>query len=553
MSVLTGALAALARMRQPRPRSSDARVATLAAALASAGRAPAAPRAQRNYAGAQVGRLTNDWNPLNTSADSELVGSLRALRSRSRQLTRDNDYACRAKALVQTNVIGQGIGMQAQVANARGRMIDGVNTQIETAWERWCEKDTCHTGGTLHFHDIERLLLGELFETGEALVRFVKQPFGGGKTPLALEVIEADRLIDTWQTANAPNGNAIRMGVEVDKWGRPQAYWLYPTHPGDYQFTSFQPSRFIRVPADEIIHLYVQDRLPQTRGVPWMHAALKRLNDLGGYAEAEIVAARASAAVMGFIETPDQQPSDDPTTPQPVIDLEPGIVQQLLPGQNFTGFNPSRPNAGMEPFMRLMLRGIASATGVSYESLSRDYSQSNYSSSRLSLLDDRDLWRVLQRWVVRNLRVPLHRLWLQQAVLGGDLALPDFYSNRAKYEAARFRPRGWSWVDPIKEVAAYEAAVQAGFMTVGDVVAATGNGQDLEDVLKARRAELDLMAEMDLHFSTSVAPVKVGVSPLSVLNASQQPGATTDTGNPAGPDTNTDTGAPSGDPQQEAA
>jgi lambda family phage portal protein len=533
MNILTGTRAALARWLAPAP-------------------PPAPPRAQRNYAGAAVGRLTSDWNPLNTSADSEIIGSLRALRARSRQLTRDREYALRAKQLVQTNVIGQGIGMQAQVASTRGRMVDKINTQIEDAWEIWCEKANCHTGGLLHFHDMERMLVGEMFEAGEALVRIIKQPFGDSRTPLALEVIEADRLIDTWQSAKAPNGNAIRMGVEVDQWGRPQAYWLYPTHPGDYQFTSFQPSRFIRVPADEIIHLYVQNRLPQTRGVPWMHAALKRLNDMGGYSEAEIVAARSSASVMGIIESPEAQPGDDPETPQPVMDMEPGTVQQLLPGQKFTGFNPSRPNAAMEPFMRFMLRGVASATGTSYESLSRDYSQSNYSSSRLSLLDDRDLWKVLQRWIIRNFRVPVHRIWLQQAVLGGELAFPDFYTNRAKYEAVRFRPRGWSWVDPIKEVAAYEAAVQAGFMTVGDVVAATGNGQDLEDVLKARRAELDLMASMDLHFSTSVAPVKVGVSPLSVLNASQQPGATTDTGNAAGANVATDAAA-SGDPQQEAA
>lgn len=549
MNLLSGPLAMLARLQAPRQRSSEERVASLAAAIDAARKPSSAAAGRRSYAGAAVGRLTSDWNPLNTSADSEIVTSLRSLRARSRQLTRDNEYALRGKKLCQTNVVGQGIGMQAQVANGRGRLLDNVNAAIEDAWETWCGKLTCHTAGTLHFHDIERMVVGELFEAGEVLVRIVKQSFGGSAVPLALEVIEADRLIDAWQTAKAPNGNAIRMGVEVDQWGRPQAYWLYPTHPGDYQFTSFQPSRFIRVPADEIIHLFVQDRVPQTRGVPWMHAALKRLNDIGGYAEAEIVAARASASIMGFIKSPEDQPGDDPTTDQPTFDLEPGVVRKLQSGEDFTGFNPSRPNAAMDPFMRLMLRGVASAIGVSYESLSRDYSQSNYSSSRLSLLDDRDLWRVLQSWMVRNLRMPIHTIWLEQAVLGGALAIPDFYSNRAKYQRVRFRPRGWSWVDPIKEVAAYESAVQAGFMTVGDVVAATGNGQDLEDVLKARRAELDLMASMDLHFSTSAVPVKVGVSPLSVLNDAQQPGATENTGDAAGP--NADAGDATN--QQEAA
>ena len=50
----------------------------------------------------------------------------------------------------------------------------------------------------------------------------------------------------------------------------------------------------------------------------------------------------------------------------------------------------------------LLWLALAAGCGPSYESLSRDYSQSNYSSSRLSLLDDRDLWRVLQQWWLRR-------------------------------------------------------------------------------------------------------------------------------------------------------
>lgn len=520
-SILTGARAALARWIAP-PQSQKPQ--------------------KRAYGGAQIGRLTSDWNPLNTSGDSELVTSLRALRSRSRQLTRDNEYALRAKRLVQNNVIGQGIGMQAQVVNQRGTLQDNINSQIEDAWAAWCDKTICDTAGAMHFHDIERMLFGELFEAGEALVRIVREPFGGGRTPLALEIIEADRLIDTWQTGNAPNGNAIRMGVEVDHYGRPQAYWLYPTHPGDYQFTSFQPSRFIRVPAADMIHLYVKDRQPQTRGVPWMHAALKRLNDMGGYTEAEIVAARAAANIMGIVETPEIQGSDDTTSDAaseaPLTDLQPGIVQQLLPGQKFTGFAPSRPNPAMDPFMRLMLRGVASATGVSYESLSRDYSQSNYSSSRLALLDDRDLWRVLQSWFIRNFREPVHREWLNASATAMVLPFNDYFSSPDKYRAVRFRPRGWSWIDPLKEVAAYEAAVMAGFMTLGDVIAATGNGRDLEEKLKERRAELDLMASMDLKFTTNADPVKIGINVGSALNASATgPQNSPNTGDPAGAET----------------
>lgn len=469
---------------------------------------PAATKLEkRSYAGAQMSRLTSDWNAINTSADSEIVSSLRALRARSRQLIRDNEYASNAVRIVQNNVIGQGIGLQSQVVSASGKLQDRINDAIEAAWATWTDRKICHTAGLLGFADIERMIIGQLVEAGEVLVRKIKQPFGGSRIPFALEVIEADRLMDNYSSAIAPNGNAIRMGVEVDKWGRPTAYWLYPNHPGDFQFQTFQASNFVRVPADEIIHLYIMDRMPQTRGVPWFHATLKRLNNMAGYEEAEIVAARASANIVGFVKSPEAAAGDDVQSAQRIIDSEPGTFKQLLPGEDFVGFNPSRPNSQLEPFMRFMLRSVAAGIGVSYESLSRDYSQSNYSSSRLALLDDRDLWRVLQGFVIRNFRTEIHREWMEAAVLCGELTFPDFYSNRKKYEAARFKPRGWSWIDPAKEEAAYKAAVRDGFMTQSDVIGLTNNGADFEDVMKARKQEIEMMEELGLVFDTNPGQV----------------------------------------------
>jgi lambda family phage portal protein len=462
---------------------------------------------KRAYAGAAYNRLNSDWSAMNTSGDSEILTSLRPLRARSRQLIRDNEYASNAVRIIQNNVVGTGIGMQAQVVNARGKLQDNINDAIETAWANWSDRKICHTAGLLGFADIERLVVGQLVEAGEVLIRKIKRPFGKSKIPLALEIIEADRLMDNQQGVLAPGGNSIRMGVEVDEWGRPVAYWLHPNHPGDFQFAVFQATQFVRVPADEIIHLYIVDRYPQTRGVPWFHATLKRLNNMGGYEEAEIVAARASANIVGFIKSPEAAAGDDVQNGQRLIDSEPGTFKSLLPGEDFVGFNPSRPNSQMEPFMRFMLRSVAAGIGVSYESLSRDYSQSNYSSSRLALLDDRDLWRVLQGFVARNFRAEIHRDWLEAAVLSGVLAFPDFYSNRSKYEAVRFKPRGWNWIDPTKEVTAYRLAVRAGFMTVSDVIGMTGGGADAEDIFKARRQELDMMSDLNLIFDTDPAQV----------------------------------------------
>jgi lambda family phage portal protein len=421
---------------------------------------------------------------------------------------RDNEYAKHAVRIITNNVIGTGIGVQAQVISSGGKLQTKVNDDIENTYARWAEKTTCHTGGTLAMCDIERLAIGQLVTAGEVIIRKHYAPFGGGPIPLALEVLEADLLLDNYQTARAPNGNAIRMGVEVDEWLRPVAYWFSPRHPGDYQFTTFEPARFIRVPAAEIIHLYIIDRWPQTRGEPWFHAALKTMHNVGGYEDAEIVKARASANIVGFIESPEPLTGDGKVNGRSVLDTEPGTWQTLLPGEDVAGFAPSTPNAAVEPFLRYMLRKMAVGIGVSYESLSRDYSQSNYSSSRMGMLDDRDLYRVIQGFVIRNLRQNVHREFMDAAVLCGAIkAGNDYYTNPVKYQAVRFKPRGWSWIDPSKEVAAYKMAVRSGFMTVGDVIAQTSPDSDFEDVFKRREEELQMAAAKGLIFDTDPAEV----------------------------------------------
>jgi capsid protein len=122
------------------------------------------------------------------------------------------------------------------------------------------------------------------------------------------------------------------------------------------------------------------------------------------------------------------------------------------------------------------------------------------------VLDDRDLWKIFQQWWLRNFRLPVHKEWLQAAVLASAIPpvrIDEYAADPKKFEAVLFKPRGWGWIDPTKEVEAYEKAVEDGFTTVSDVIAATGDGRDLEDVLRQRERELRMMKELGLEFATS--------------------------------------------------
>lgn len=473
---------------------------------------PAKRPARRMYAGAKVGRL--DFGASTSSANGELYTSLRSLRNKSRALCRDVSHAKRARKLMMDNIIGDGVGLQGRIKTSRDdKLSKRLNDGVEAAWDRWSKADACHAGGELAFADMERMLISQWFETGEVFLRKIPARFGRSQVPLGLEVIEAERLADDAKIIPA-SGNAVTLGIEHDQWYRPVAYHVYTHNPAPLShLPTYQRGEVLRIPADQILHLRIIDRWPQVRGVPPLHAVIRRLDQLGEYEHAALVAARTGASKIGFLQAQEWAHGDanvaDQTDDQgnQSMNVRVGEVNELPMGWEFQSWDPAYPHELFESFLRASLRAIAAGLDVSYESLSKDYSQSNYSSSRLSLLDDRDVWRMLQGWYVRTIRKPLHAVWLQQAVLAGaipEIGVQAYAQDAERFEAARYKLRGWGWVDPAKEVAAYKEAELAGYTTKSEIIAATGGGKDLEDVIEARRDELDRLAEQGIETDTTM-------------------------------------------------
>ena len=465
---------------------------------------------QRAYQNARYSRLQNDWNPGDTSADSELAQSLKVLRNRSRAVVRDTSYAKRAKSAIVTNVIGSGIRMQAQVRTSRKELSARINGGIEDGFARWSEAENCHTGGRLCFADFERTAVGEIFEAGEVFVRFHYRRFGNSEVPLGLELIEGERVADQLDSAvGFMNANRFRLGIESDEFYRPLSYWMRRRHPTEIRaFGDFDSIE--RISAADIVHLACVDRWPQTRGEPWMHTILRRLNDMDSYSEAEIERARAQACIVAAIESGEEAADigEEQEDGSIQFELEPGVIPKLAPGEKLNSQPMTAPNPQLDPFMRYMVREAAAGISISYPSLSGDYSQSNYSSSRMGAGDERDHFKQIQQFFIRAFRWRVHKLWIQQAVLARTLpgiSIDEYVATPEKFWQARFRPRGWSYIDPTKEVQAYKDAVRCGFMTQQDVL--DNFGTDFEELVEQRKRELELAGAAGLVLDTDPSQV----------------------------------------------
>jgi len=457
--------------------------------------------ASNAYKGAGMNRLLSDWIVSFLHIDDEIRGSARLLRLRARDLGRNNAYVKQFLVTTAVNVLGpHGIRLQAQVENNNGSLARDVNDRIEAAWDKWSLRPT--RDGKLSRVRFEHLLLKAVARDGEVFVR-MHRSFAGNEFRFALEAIDAD-MIDLNYTLAPGRGPEVRLGVEVNADGAPTAYYMWDR---PERAAGVAPRTRIRIPADEIIHLYDPDRANQTRGVTWLTSIMFPLRQLQGYTEAELVAARIAAAKMGFFSrktgeggpTPD---GEDVDTSSLQMEVNPGTFEILPDGYGLETWSPDHPNAAFPAFLKANLREIATGMSMSYNALANDLEGVNYSSLRSGMLVEREFWRSVQTFWIDAFLTPVYAEWLNMALLSGALKLGtrDF----RKFLAVKWVPRGWAWVDPLKDVQASVAAIQAGLTSRTQVLAE--QGMDFETVLAELEAEDKLADQYDVDISGPAGP-----------------------------------------------
>ena len=448
------------------------------------------------FLAASNNRLTLDWSTTLQSADDEVYSGIAALRARSRDLCRNNPYAARFLELLGVYVVGSsGIQLHARIRDAKDEMDDTTNLKIQSAWTDWGRNPTID--GRMTWTDLQQLVIKTVAQDGEVFVRIFRN-VKKNKYGVAVQTIDADFLDHTFN-GGLRNGNEVIQGIEVDSQGQPVAYHFWTSHPNKQ--SARQRGR-IRIPAKEIIHLYRPSRINQTRGVPWTTPAMFQLKMLDELMIAELVATRTAAAKMGFIQ---DAPTDasiysdeelESALPQEYMSAQPGSIARLNPGEQFVAWNPDHPTTAFSDFTKLILRGIASSFNVSYSSLASDVSQESYSSGRIGSVLERDHWRNLQGWLAATLHDRVYDVWIDVVALNGSAGLKS--KNGDDYKNVAWRYRGFRWIDPQKDLTAYEKAINLGLMS--RTMIAAEMGLDVREIL----ADLDKENQMAEEYQVDI-------------------------------------------------
>jgi lambda family phage portal protein len=457
------------------------------------------------YEGAQVNRLTMDWVSTILSSDQEIRGSIRLLRARARDLGRNNPIAKNYLNLLAANVIGDaGIKRRARVRNNSGDLNQPLNQKIEAAWNEWGKVGNCTADGKLSFRGVQDLIIRNVATDGEVFIRLL--PGFKNKYRFALQLIDADQVDPLFNRLIEQGQNEIRMSVEVDAWGKPVAFWVNPRPPSEMGGTLNRE----RISSEVLIHLFDPSRISQTRGITWFHPVMSQLKMLAGYIEAELVAARTGAAKMGWLKYTDPSAYTEPNVDAQqqggyVLEANPGMIETLPPGMEFVQWNPDHPANAFPNFVITLLRQVATGLGVSYNALASDLVGVNYSSLRSGLLIERDLWRRLQSWMIESFLERVFEEWLDLALLSGELVLDS--RDPSKFLAGVWEPRGWQWVDPLKDVQASLLAIDGGLASRTSVLAE--KGEDAEDTFEELSEEKKLAKQYGIELEASAKPPKI--------------------------------------------
>lgn len=391
---------------------------------------------------------SSDWiSAKKSNANEETKSAIAPGREKARALVQNAPYATKSVDVIVTETVGSGVA-----ANIKGRN-KSLTKELNKLWKELAETTACDFDGRHNFYALQELAMRTTVESGEGLA--LKKFSRNGPQ---LQLIESD-YIDT----NKDDGNIVQ-GIELDGSGKRSKYHLFKRHPGGKNPTTETYS----LPVDEVLHVYKQTRPGQLRGVTWAHAVVEKLKDFDDYQYATLIRQKSAACFGGVVTTNGQDNILDPDVlkarREAQFQWEPNTWRFLNPGEDIKLVTP--PSFDDSNFNRETLRAIASGWGITYESMTGDYSQSNYSSSRMGreqMKKNIESWR--WNMFIPQFCDPYFKWFLEWAQMRGV----DITGATVEWV-----PPAYTTIDPTKDIPALIKEVRAGFKTWDEAVLELG-------------------------------------------------------------------------------
>lgn len=448
----------------------------------------------RNYDAGDYSRGNVNWRVMNQSAEYTDKYSRDNVRARARDLERNSDMMNSVIGAYKRNVIGGGYTLQTKTGN------DKLNDTIEAAWKKWCKKQNCDVTGTQSFMQIMRMCVKRKKVDGGILI--VKRYTKDGFLPFKLQTFEVDEL-DNSQMTPKFQGNKVVGGIEMNEYNKPVGYWIR-----QYPVDSLALTTPVYIDAKDVIFMYTKHRPSQVREISDMSPTITRIRDANEFMVAVSVKERIAACLSVFIK------KTIPTTGIGNIgrgiggaagerqdyqgkSITPGMIKELNAGDEIQVVNPAGQATDAASYIKLQQRLVGAGQGVSYEATSRDMSQSTYSSTRQSIIED-DMTYAEEKELLMEVMDEIYETFVISLWLTGSIKVKDFWDKKDMYLDHTWIVAPKKWIDPQKEANANRIALATGQKTFKQIAAEQGKDwkEQIEEIAEVLNYAKELGIDM---------------------------------------------------------
>lgn len=440
-------------------------------------------RAAEAYENVPTWRNSAGWYPTDGNAENLNSPNRDLARRKARHLERNSEIVNSILNAFERNVVGKGFNLQVRTED------QDWNNLLEELWSEFSRPGNCDVSGKFSLNEILRMIVRRRLVDGGILA--IKIIDSNMKIPYQIQLAEVDELQGP-AALRSPQGNAIVGGIEVSDCGKPLAYYLRKNSFENY--VQLEPER---IEAKRVYFLADHSRPSEVREMTPLARTLDKIHDLDEFFEAVAFKQKINAAIAVWITTAkDAAPPVGNSLVVGGVDsvgknvgkkrIVPGSVNELKPGQDVKTLVPSGQSSELADYNLATLRQISAGHGLSYEMVSRDVSQVNYSSARQNLLEDWKVFEQEQQFLKEHFLDFVFEDVVSSAILSGripaDKVPRDFYKNTAKYLKHEFIGQGLPWIDPYKEALANKIMLETGQTNLKEIFAK--KGKDWEEELE---------------------------------------------------------------------
>jgi lambda family phage portal protein len=239
------------------------------------------------------------------------------------------------------------------------------------------------------------------------------------------------------------------------------------------------------------------ERAGQQRGVPLIVAGMVKMKDFDEYEDAQLLKQKIAACFAVFVvdNADSVLKSDSKNEIEMRERVEPGIIEELPNGKDVRFANPPSTD-GYAEYTKQVKQGIAAGVGISYEAMTGDSSNVNFSSGRMGWIE---MQREIEDWQW-NTFIPqfCDKVW-------------NWFNEGMSMKGIIREPVPTEWttprrmmIDPVKETNAKISQIEAGLVSMTEVLAE--DGYEFEEVMAKISEEQALIKSLGITLSTNQAP-----------------------------------------------